>query len=302
MKVFVPPHWSRAIIRVADALKQYAPHTITCVDRPDQADLVVLHVIGRFDQVQRELDWGLRRGQQYALIQYVVRSSQKPSTEYWAGSSNNPGPWQRAKVVWSYYDLNALLDEDNWGFSFIPASQFYHAPLGVDTAVFRDQRMPRRYKVMTHGSSWLTEGVREATLAATAIVGEEPGRHPSVHMGKLGRVPFFVEGADDRELAEWYSRCEYVCALRRTEGFELPAAEGLLCGARPILFDRPHYRQWYGDWAEYIPERDRAHVRADLERLFRAPRRPVTVAEQIAAASRFSWPTIVKGFWDRCLQ
>src|SRR5207253_7002977 len=108
-------------------------------------------------------------------------------------------------------------------------------------------------------------------------------------------------GLSDIQLATLYAQCHYVSGLRRIEGFELPAAEGLLCGARPILFDRDHYRNWYGSLAEYITESDRPGVVAQLVDLFGRQVRTVTADERNEAVRRFHWPTILNGFWERCL-
>lgn len=292
LKAFVPPHWSKAIQRIAAALKQYVPPDVTIVESPHDADLVVIHVIGRRNQIQTEIDWALERGQRYAMAQYVLRSTQKPNTAEWLGI------WQQAALVWSYYDLPALCVEDGGAYT---GTNFYHAPLGVHRSTFYDRRKlngTRPFVAMTHGTSWLCEGVREATIAARDV--GRPVWHLGPHVRKADGMLAEHDVTDDK-LATRYSECDYVCALRRTEGFELPAAEGLLCGARPVLYDRPHYRHWYGDFAEYIPEGDRPHVVDALRALFRRPIRRVSEVEQMAAAALFHWPTIAEGFWAQCL-
>lgn len=270
------------------ALAHYAPAEIRFTS-PHAAELIVLHAVGRRDQVQAAVDWGLQRRQRIAVIQYALRSTQKPQTGDWIAC------WQAATVVWSYYDLSAWCQADgcDWG-----CENFYHAPLGVETADFTRQAVRREFLVMTHGTSWLTEGVREAVLAARRHGGRvyHLGPHIRRTPEMLAEMP-----VHDAALARRYSQCYYVAPLRRIEGFELPAAEGVICGARPILYDRPHYRHWYGDLAEYVPEGDRADVIEALDGIFSRPYRAVTDAERAAAAERFYWPPIVKGFWDRCL-
>lgn len=291
MKVFVPPHWSRAIDRAAQALRAYAPPDVEIVRQPHEADLVVMHVVGRLDQLKDEIAWTTRQGQSYALVQYALRSTQKPHCAHWAGA------WAGAKVVWSYYNLPALLEQD-CGNGIELAGKFYHAPLGVYTSTFHDRCRRRIFVACTHGTSWLSEGVREVVVAARTL--KRPVFHLGPHVRHADGMVAEVNLSDDA-VATRYSECEYVTPLRRIEGFELPAAEGLLCGARPVLFDRPHYRQWFGDWADYIPEGSRPEVEAALTRRLAQPARPVTVEEYIEAARLFNWPRIVKGFWDRCL-
>lgn len=284
VKAYIEPReGNRAHGRVVKALAQYAPPSVEIVTDLETADLVILHIIGRQERVHRRVEHLRARRQGYAIIQYCLRSTQRPSTENWFPL------WRDAVLVWSYYDLNALCMEDGTSQDF----PFYHAPLGVDSMVFYPRHVPRRYVIMTSGLSWLTESVREAAFAAKRV-----GR-PVLHLGPEVSRPWVtcVSGMDDNILANLYSQCEFVSGLRRVEGFELPAAEGLLCGARPICYDRPHYRQWFGPWAVFVPETTRAPIIDDLESVFRSGARPVTGAERKAAKMWFDWNKIVTGFW-----
>ena len=150
----------------------------------------------------------------------------------------------------------------------------------------------------TSGSSWLTESVRECCNAARRVGGR------TFHLGpKVSQNSYItcLKGMSDEYLARLWGSCKYVSGLRRTEGFELPAIEDLVCGTRPVLFDREHYRGWYGDFAEYIPEGSRAEVTDSLEKLFRGRYRTVTRAERDEAIKRFDWRPIINRFWRRVL-
>ncbi len=292
MKVYCKPPVvkSRSLERVASMLPTYAPYDLEFTDRKKDADLVVLHVIGRCEQVLAEADELLRAGKKYAVIQYCVRSTQKPNVDFWNQL------WYHAEAVWSYYDLNQLSDEDGYQLN----CNFYHAPLGACGSTFEDYSNgePRPYLAMTHGQSWLTEGVREVVWASRQV-----GRK-AIHLGQSlhrGMDVYCHEDVSDAHLAQLYSQVQYVCPLRRIEGFELPAAEGLLCGARPVLYDKPHYRGWYGELAEYIQEGPREQVLEQLTALFQGPYRAVTACEKKVARERFYWPRVVKGFWEAVL-
>jgi glycosyltransferase involved in cell wall biosynthesis len=91
----------------------------------------------------------------------------------------------------------------------------------------------------------------------------------------------------------------YTSCLRRKDGFELPAVEGLLCNSRPIVYDAPRYRQWFDGLAEFIPEEDPEKVINNLVRLFQKSYKPVTEEERNETLKRFNWETIIKGFWNR---
>lgn len=190
--------------------------------------------------------------------------------------------WQGAVCVWSYYDLPALMNEDGIAAPF----NFYHAPLGIDE-VFYKRGEKKDFDIVTHGT-YLTEGVRECiwSTSRVAFLGHVDIPHVSC-----------FENIGDNELAELYSRSRYVSGLRRVEGFELPAVEGLACGSRPVLFDREHYRQWYGDLAMYVPEEPREGVIRSLAKVF-AMDMPVTEAEIVRAKTMFNWERIVNGFYE----
>jgi hypothetical protein len=299
MRAFIRPSSdnSQALGRVVDALARYAPAGVEVVDDARAADVVVLHVVGRRDRIRAAAEQFTRQGKRYAIIQYCLRSTLRPSTADWVDI------WRGAALVWSYYDLPALCAEDGVCAPF----EFYHAPLGVDSGVFHPMPAPdsnsrgpalRSFVICTHGPSRLTESVREAVYAARRI-GERV-----FHLGPdLRQGPDVIcrMGMDDPTLARRYSACEFVAGLRRVEGFELPAAEGLLCMTRPVMFDRPHYRQWFDGLAEFIPERPREEVVDSLEAVFlRRGARPVTQGEWIRAADRFDWRSIIGGFWERC--
>jgi D-inositol-3-phosphate glycosyltransferase len=273
--------------RVAKALVISTPE-VEEVQCEEDADFVLIHAIG-FPETAEAVARCLNRKQKYGIAQYCLRTTQESNTLKWMAI------WDCATVVWSYYDLPALCAEDGYTFK----GNFYKSPLGVDTNVFYPRGgifgFARNIAIATSGYVFETEAVTEAHAACEAL------NRDMFHLGPnngYGHPMIHVIDITDEQLAVWYSKCEYVAGLRRIEGFELPAAEGLLCGARPIMFDRPHYRNWFGNFAEFIPEGSRTDVAASLVRVLATPARPVTEAERKAAASLFHWPTIARGFWS----
>jgi hypothetical protein len=303
----VPTHYSPAIARIGRALCEHAPASVQIVARPapirkDQrvpalmqdetaGELVVIYVNGMHDRLCALAERCVARGQRYAVIQIALRTTRHHSTETWREL------WRKAAVVWSYYPLDLWIAEDHGP----PLDfNFYHAPLGVDSAIFTLPSADRHRDILvcTSGFQRNQEGVAECDEAAVSVDGRIFQLGP--HLDKMKSQVSYAQGITDEELARWYQQCQWVCGLRRHEGFELPAAEGLLCGARPLFYDRPHYRCWFEQWAEFVPEEPHDLVVENLKRLFKRGPKPVSERERAEAAMAFSWPRVVHGFWDRC--
>lgn len=260
---------SRALTRVEKAFETYAP----------DITLPIIQVVGRLDQLKVQV----ASLPNYGVMQYVLRSTLRPHTRDWIDL------WRRARVVWSYLDLQKLCYEDG----IVPDFNFYHAPLGCESAAFFPiANSDKHFRVLTTGRSWLTESVRECVLAATSLGAQAVHIGTSAQRGNLT----IVNGIDDTNLNFLYNQSSYVSGLRRIEGFELPAVEALFTGTCPILFDQSHYRKWYGDLACFIPEGGRTEVEASLTALF--SKEPPSVNIELARA-RFNWPTLLQGFKDR---
>lgn len=305
MRVYLqPPQPSRGLDRIAHALARYAPPQVEVCQFDRNVDLTVIYAIGRRDHIERQCREIVGRGKKYAIIQVCLRSTMSPSTWDWLNI------WQGAHLIWSYYDLRRIHEmEDGAGCGYFETQEqmdrsdeylgiFMHAPLGVDSSVFYPQPTSKDYIIISSGYNRLQESIRECYLAAEAVGME------CANLGKEIKQPFVhsYNNIDDATLCWLYNKCHFVSGLRRTEGFELPAAEGLLCGARPIVFDTPDYRFNYREFAEYIHEGTRAEVVDQLVQLFKQGARPVSEVEREEAAHWFNWERVCGEFWARCLQ
>jgi glycosyltransferase involved in cell wall biosynthesis len=273
-----PQAWmGRGIHRVAAALTKYAPKGVEVVTEPEAAELDVIHVVGC-----GSLPADLRFARPYAIVQYCYRTTERPTLDYWLPV------WRRARAVWSYYRLP--------GHEEFP---LLHQPLGVDPGVFHEHNNghgSRQYGIATHGYVAETEAVHECHRGAARA--GKTGAHLGPNLGQGGDT--FQDLSEDDVAALW-SRSERVAALRRVEGFELPGVEGLLCGARPVAFDAPHYREWLGEHADYVPEVAPKVLTRLLGELFATPPRPVPKSERRAVARQFSWPVLARRFWEAVL-
>lgn len=268
MKIFAEDLMSNyAISRIVKALKDNAPDWAEFVDDESEADLVIIYAYGH----RRHVWWRTLRlkeqGKKSAIVQLVVRSTRNPKTEDWLPI------WNDAELVWSYYDLYDYCAEDGNK----PSFKFYLAPLGVDPSIFKETKSKKVYRIVAGNSR--DENTNQCINAAN------------------GDAYVLGQNISDDELAKVYSQSEYVSGLRRTEGFEMPVLEGLMCGARPVCFNRPHYKKWFGDLAEYIEEDD--NVEESLRKLFAKPVRRVNDVEKARVKRLFNWYTITKGFWER---
>jgi hypothetical protein len=303
MKVYVapPPKLSQAMHRVGAALQAHLPPGHHVVDTPEQADLEVLHVIG-YKETVRAVEAAQASGRRYAIIQYCFKSTSKPSGVDWIEM------WRRASAVWSYYDLRYENVRDMG-----KRVDFYQAPLGIDPAF---HRMPnplterRDTTLLTTGYVAPSECLQECAEAVRRVGGRM--RHIGPDLG-LGERVTPSQGVSDELLATYYRQSRFVAGLRRVEGFELPVYEGLASGARPIVFDAPHYRQWLGEHALYIREYDYPPDMGDYRRDLDAAAitdqiaaclqtyAPVTSDEMRWVKEKFSWKPIIEGFWERAL-
>lgn len=268
---------SRAMLRVAEALTAYAPSNVTVVKEPADADFQIVHVIGTgsFE--------GVDESKPHAIIQYCLKSSGRTEAE-WLPT------WRKANLVWSYFHL---------------LGEFHsmHAPLGVDPIFTLSRRpQPRLIGVMTSGyvSGPASEAIDEVAEAASRVGAYVAHLGPPDVEGMASRTRNWrsIHEINDANLADLYNRTRWVSGLRHVEGFELPVLEGLVCGARPIVFDRPDMRDWYDGHAVFVPECCGEELVDRLMPILASEPKPVDAAERKVILKRFNWSRIATQFWE----
>lgn len=290
MKVYVDPipkTLSRAMYRVAKALKDYSPPEIEIVSQPINADIQILHVIG--DRGKRFVF-----AKKYAIIQYCYLSGKTISEDRWDAL------WNDAKFIWSYYDLKSRISEN----------RFLHAPLGIDSIFANAAWWGTRRKIGVITSGYVNgkgaEAISEVAEAAYRL------GMKIVHLGPTNVKDLYVKKSwnweaaydiTDVELVELYEDALWVSGLRHVEGFELPALEGLSCGARPILFDRSEMKTWYSDHGEYVSEEDdEEKLTESLVKIMSEKPRQISEEERKEIVEKFDWKKIVGEFWEGVLR
>lgn len=279
--------FSRAMVRIADALAEFAPSGVEFTDDERAADIRVLYAIGH-DYIDL-IDSIVSSGKRCAVVQCCMDSMNVINHDDWRRA------WSLSDVVWSYYDMADVV-----------GGNFYHAPLGVDRSfVSRGMRSVDgdRRGVLTSG---YVHGPRAEAIEEVAVAAATLGI-PLHHLG-----PAEVEGMSwpvgldlhvhhdisDAQLAELYSSVEWVSGLRRIEGFELPVIEGAACGARPIVFDRPDM-SWFDGIASFVSESSSEELVSSLVSTMSSPVKFDRAAIVERVSFRFDWKTIVEEFWRR---
>jgi hypothetical protein len=263
--------------RINEQLRKFAPPEIELVDESGDAEVQILDVVGL-----GSLEY-LSAGD-YVLIQHCYLTTEKPTASFWLPL------FRGARLVVSCLDLVALTGADDF--------PFFRTPWGVDGDTFRDHRLRRDFAVLTTGWDTTGEAIVECYEAALEV------GLPVIHLGGdfgLGSGFHVFDEISDDDLARMYGSCRYVSALRRGEGFELPALEGLACGARPICFDSEQYRHWFGDHAVYVPELPPRELREALANVFGRAPDPVTESERKEILERFDWQNVCGELWSTVL-
>jgi hypothetical protein len=281
MKIYFDnPTKSIAIDRVVLNLERYMPTEFIRVATREEADLIILHVFGRNNHVTKDTESILNSGKKYAVIQYAIKSTRNPDSKDWKTI------WDNAQVVWSYYNLGG---------------NFYHAPLAADPDIFINKNNTNKdYLIgsLSVKECYHAECIGEVHLATFKARGK------AIHIGEV-LVPnpavTYVSNISDLELVDVYNNCHWFSCLRRKEGFEVTAIEALLCGARPIMFDTPNYRQWFDGLVEFIPESSVRDTSKHLARVILGEPKPVTDSEIEEIKRRFNWKLIIEGFWKKCM-
>ena len=297
MKVWFKPQvgLSRAMDRVYQALQSALPPKVREAESPETADLVVLHVIGH-PETETAVLHTVAAKKRVAAIQYCVRTTQAPDTKSWSPL------WSEMSCVWSYYDLNRLMAEDGHRTGL---RNFYHAPMGVDTKVFRRWEDREKYIAMATGMVSESECLDIAARAVRMVDGKLLLVGGNEIEAEFADMPWVStrKSVQDDVMAQLYSRSRFTLGLRRVEGFEMPLLEGLACGSIPVCFDQPDQRRWFSEIAIFIKEAE--DIGAQLVEVFQNPnhRAMATSAKHYFEQKRkqFDWSLLCAEFWDRAL-
>lgn len=257
-------------------LKRYAPNRIKFVQDVVDADVQIVNVT-------RLSDLSKVKCKNYIVLFHCRGEwSEEPIESY-------KDFFKKALFVYSHQDLKSEIKEP---FNFI------RGPWGTDTSRFFQTNLfhKRQYKIINTGWVAETEGIDESLIACDLLGVNQLHIGPNLQFKSPSYK--FSNNLSNEDMMRAYNDSEFVCGLRRIEGFEKPVIEGLLCGARPICFDTPLFRYWYDGIAEFVPECPKNELIGHLKALFDKGARPVTESEKSLAIKRFGWVNVAINFWD----
>lgn len=266
------------IYRINREFLKRAPEVVEFVDYPKQADFQIVHCIGAGSLAKI---WNKK----FVLFQHCLLSADLENLAVWQGI------FEHALMVVSYLDLPHFFGKD--------AFNFHRTPWGVDMQMFRNLCKTRTNGIMTTGWSLNQEAIEECYLAARRC------HRQIINVGAdfgFGKGFSAVSNITDKELCEVYNECEFVSGLRFKEGFELSVIEGLACGCRPICFDLPIFRYWFGDMAYYVHHCQGEPLAGKVETILRQPPRPISKEEFERLESEFHWKNIADRFWKKIIE
>ena len=262
--------------------KSYAPVNYEFVSDYNDAELQIL-------DITRISDKHYLRCENYILLFHTFGewANESPSKYY--------DLFKNAKFVYSHIDLAPLYPE-------IDKNKFMRGPWGCNPDIWFKQADFKNdlFQILCTGEIASTEGIEESIAVCdklkTKMIHVGPNLQYKNHSYKS------VSNLSHKDMREAYNNSLWVSGMRRIEGFEKPVCEGLLCGARPICFDTPLYRHWYGNLARYVKEGTQRETSDDIIRVMTDEYAVVTDDEKTEVRNRFGWKNVSKKFWEKVKQ
>lgn len=233
-----------------------------------------------------------RKGQKFYLIQ---------SWETWSGPEHRVrATWLAPlkKIVIARW-LREIADELGVECSYIPNGIDFDR-FGLDTPI--DSRDPHRLMMLYHSHpiKGTVDGLKALDLVKREV--------PDLRVTLFGTYPPDIKlppWADYRrlpsqqELRKYYNQASVFMSPARTEGWPLPPAEAMLCGAAVVATDIGGHREYgvHGETALLSPAQSPEKLAENALRLVRDPELRARMARQGHECIRnFSWDRAVNSF------
>jgi glycosyltransferase involved in cell wall biosynthesis len=212
------------------------------------------------------------------------------------------GGFQKARMI--FYSTQAVRSEiERHG--LIDPSRLVCAPLGIDP-IFRPadaaSERPAEPFVLHVGSTIPRKRIDVLLEAFAALRASfpklrlvqiggtwTPPQQAIIDQHQLAEAIEQRRGIDEAELARLYQTAAVVMQTSDAEGFGLPVAEALACGAAVVASDIPALREVGGDAAVFVAPGDASAFAAAAGRILSDPTSAPPLLQRLAQASRFSW-------------
>ena len=232
------------------------------------------------------------KGKKFYLIQ---------SWETWAGPEDRVrGTWTAPlkKIVIARW-LRDVADELGVECSYIPNGIDCHK-FGIDTPI--ENRNPNQLMMLYH--SHPVKGSADGLEALSLVKEEIPDLRVTLFgtCAANGKFPQWIDYRrlpSQQELRECYNQASVFIAPARTEGWPLPPAEAMLCGAALAATDIGGHREYavHEETALLSPARLPEKLAENVLRLIRHPELRAKIARQGQDCIRkFTWAKAVDSF------
>jgi len=291
MKLYYQPDQTqgRVMHRIADAIKKYSPKgKIVWVKDYKEADLVIENIYGDHKTV--------RAKNNDEIMKHIT---EKPYGIFFHGFAipkevvkQNPffkECFSKAKFIYSPWDLKG-----EYG---LELNNFLRGAWGIEEGeFFKQNNAKKRFTIACTGSVAASEAIQEIYEACKILDCK------MLHLGhNFGFDSKYYENRENvsvEEVNAIFNGSKYVSALRRAEGFELPAIEAANCGIRPICFNNPCYTHWFKDFAIFIGETDSVNVVDQLVDVLSHEPQPIAEEHRLSIRERFKWSIVCKHIWE----
>lgn len=278
--------------RILNNLKKYSPENITFVDNLNDCDFAIIHL-----QYKHDLDFYLHNCNKPIIF---LISELQNSKEYFNEFFSNP----LLKMTYTFHPLRHLgyIDENDKKNHVLGAWGFDEQLFGQDNP-YELVQLDRPNTSICFGF-YDSERYSEQYLATKQTGGKlihlDIKKWDFLRQGLFfdEKHHWYKEWVENDELVDLYKSCKFVSGLRSGAGFEVPVLEGASLGLTPICFDNIYYRQWFNDFAVFIPEEFDVDMVNNLVNIYRNYDSFKLKLDQINyVRDRFKWETIAKNFW-----
>jgi glycosyltransferase involved in cell wall biosynthesis len=271
MKVFeyINPKWGKVFHKISMYLRLFAPEDVRFVDYPGISDVQIIHVIGL-----GELEI-ISQSNNFVIWQHCYKT---------AGDYTWDELWEKAIFAASFHNLRNYSEKK---FNFL------HLPLGVDFDFYKPvtpfEQRPNIAFVTGHiASDECIDTVYKACKKADFLL---------LHTGenfKFGTNYFHLDYMPERDYADLLSNdVKYVFGLRKVEGFELSALEGVAAGCNAVVPTIDTY-DWYDELAIRL-DVETTNLEENIYNVLKNNQKMKINGEKL---QQFSWKNVITKFWN----